>query len=153
MANLRLILTLLTLAVAGSIFAPGAVAATYPAAHDSWVTNRYQARNYGAERVMRASDSPIKRAYVRFTVPAISGTIQSAYLRVYSQSAAARGFRVWTTTAGWNESGITWANAPAAARVAAPIRTVRRDERRCRRHAGVPARHAGHAGRHRLHHE
>jgi hypothetical protein len=121
MANLRLILTLLTLAVAGSIFAPGAVAATYPASHDAWVTNRYQARNYGAERVMRVSDKPIKRAFVRFTVPAVSGTIQSAYLRVYAQSAAARGFRVWTTTAGWNQGGLTWANAPAAGTLVADV--------------------------------
>ena len=121
MAIPRLYLTLLTLLVAGTIFAPGAVAATYPAAHDAWVTNRYQARNYGAERVMRVNDSPVKRSYVRFTVPAISGTIQSAYLRVYAQTAAANGFRVWTTTAGWNQGAITYANAPAAGTLVADV--------------------------------
>ena len=121
MAIPRLYLTLLTLLVAGTIFAPGAVAATYQADHDSWITNRYQARNYGAERVMRISDSPIRRSYVRFTVPAISGTIQSAYLRVYAQTAAANGFRVWTTTANWNQGAITYANAPAAGTLVADV--------------------------------
>jgi hypothetical protein len=121
MAIPRLYLTLLALLVAGTIFAPGAVAATYPAAHDAWVTNRYQARNYGAERVMRVNDKPVKRAYIRFTVPAVSGTIQSAYLRVYAQSAAANGFRVWTTTTNWNQGSITYANAPAAGTLVAEV--------------------------------
>jgi hypothetical protein len=121
MAIRRLYLTLLTLLVAGTIFAPGAGAATYQASHDAWVTNRYPARNYGAQRVMRVNDKPVKRAFVRFTVPAISGTIQSAYLRVYAQSAAARGFRVWATTAGWNQGSITYANAPAAGRLVAEV--------------------------------
>jgi len=121
MAIPRLYLTLLTLLVAGTIFAPGAVAATYPAAHDAWVTNRYQARNYGAERVMRVNDKPVKRVYIRFTVPGVSGTIQSAYLRVYAQSAAANGFRVWTTTANWNQGSITWATAPAAGTLVADV--------------------------------
>jgi hypothetical protein len=121
MAIPRLYLTLLTLLVAGTIFAPGAVAATYQAGHDAWVTNRYPSRNYGADRTMRVNDKPIKRAFVRFTVPAISGTIQSAYLRVYAQSAARNGFRVWTTTSGWNEGGITFGNAPAAGTLVADV--------------------------------
>ena len=121
MAIPRLYLTLLTLLVAGTILAPGAVAATYRASNDAWVTNRYQARNYGAERVMRVNDKPVKRSYIRFTVPAISGTIESAYLRVYAKSAAANGFRVWTTTANWNQGAITYANAPAAGTLVADV--------------------------------
>lgn len=121
MAIPRLYLTLLTLLVAGTIFAPGAVAATYQADHDAWITNRYQARSYGAERVMRVSDNPIKRSYIRFTVPAISGAIQSAHLRVYAQTAAADGFRVWTTTTNWNQGSLTYANAPAAGTLVADV--------------------------------
>jgi hypothetical protein len=110
---------LLALAVAAA--APGALAQTVNANADSWTTSRYPTRNYGTQDVMRVNSKPVKRAFVRFTVPALDGAVQRAVLRVYAETGAANGFRVYTTGTGWNESTITHASAPSPAVLVATV--------------------------------
>ena len=53
-------------------------------------------------------------AYLRFTVNGISGTVQSALLRVYSTAnSSANGPAIYATANTWTETGIIWNNRPA----------------------------------------
>ena len=110
----RVFIAVLLVALAAAAAAPSAFAQTVDATADSWVTDRYPARNYGAETSMRAAPKPVKRAFVRFDVPVLGGTVQRAVLRIYAQNGAPNGLNVHATAAGWGESTITYANAPAA---------------------------------------
>lgn len=50
---------------------------------------------------------------LKFSVSGITGTIQSAILRVYSTSSTVDGPTVYATGTSWTETGITWATRPA----------------------------------------
>ncbi|MEP6896393.1 MAG: DNRLRE domain-containing protein [Chloroflexota bacterium] len=53
-------------------------------------------------------------SYIRFTVTGVTGTIQSAKLRVYdTTSGSANGPAVYGTGTSWTETGITWNNRPS----------------------------------------
>ena len=54
------------------------------------------------------------RSYLKFTVPALSGAIQSARLRVFVTNASTSAGTAYLSSSSWTESGITWNNAPAA---------------------------------------
>jgi chitodextrinase len=51
-------------------------------------------------------------SYLRFNVIGVSGTVESAKLRVYALSGTADGPAVQSTTSDWSETGITWNNRP-----------------------------------------
>jgi hypothetical protein len=51
--------------------------------------------------------------YLKFSVSGITGSIQSATLRVYSTSSTMDGPTVYATTNDWTETGITWNMRPA----------------------------------------
>src|SRR5262245_35796276 len=72
--------------------------------------------NYGSTTTLRAdSDSGAQiQSYVRFSVTGVSGTIQSATLRLYATSdGTPNGPVVNTANSTWSESTITWNNRPA----------------------------------------
>ena len=110
----RIFIAVLLVALAVAANAPGAFAQTVNASADTWATDRYPNRNHGAQTSMRVAPKPIKRAFIRFDVPALDGAVQRAVLRIYSQNGAPNGLRVYATTAGWGESTLTYANAPSA---------------------------------------
>ncbi len=43
----------------------------------------------------------------------MSGTVQSATLRVYAYNGTVDGPAAYATSSGWTESGLTWSNRPA----------------------------------------
>jgi chitodextrinase len=57
--------------------------------------------------------SPDVETYLRFAVSGVSGPVQSAKLRVYAFTGTANGPAVYSTSTGWTETGLTWANKPA----------------------------------------
>src|SRR5204862_4510268 len=56
---------------------------------------------------------PAVETYLRFTVPALTGTLQRATLRLWVTSPTANGPAVYATGGSWTETGITWSNRPA----------------------------------------
>jgi len=63
---------------------------------------------------LKADTSPETNSYLRFTASGLSGSsVKSAVLKVYTTSALSAGFSVRTTSGGWSETGIVFANAPA----------------------------------------
>jgi glucose/arabinose dehydrogenase len=118
-------------AAAHTITTPGAPAAytasftktspttlTFTPEADARVQEANPTTNYGTSEYLRVDDGadPDVESYLRFAVTNVSGTIQSAKLRLYSYSGTGNGPAAYTTGNNWAESGtggITWSNRPA----------------------------------------
>src|SRR5215207_654032 len=91
---------------------------TFPAIADSYVGADFATTNYGLSGTLKADASPDYRSYLRFNVNDISGTVTNATLRLYTTSSSSTGYQVHRVTSqGWEESSITYSNAPAVGSV------------------------------------
>jgi chitodextrinase len=89
---------------------------SFPAAADSYVNEKKPKVNFGAKSTMQAGQAPIERAYVRFGVAGLEGTVTRATLRVYVTASSPVGFGVrGVSNTSWGERTITYANAPPVA--------------------------------------
>ncbi|HLO28627.1 MAG TPA: DNRLRE domain-containing protein [Anaerolineales bacterium] len=83
---------------------------------DAYVKQSNSSTNYGNASTLQvdgASDPDIE-SFLRFTVTGISGTVQSAQLRLYDTTNGSRnGPAVYATDTSWTETGITWNKRPA----------------------------------------
>ena len=99
--------------------AAGNATLTFTPAADSWIQEDVPNTNFGSDTNLQIDSSPVQQnTLLRFVVNGIgSGTVVGAKLRLAvtnssSGSTTARAFR--TVTNSWTETGVTWANAPAA---------------------------------------
>ncbi len=94
---------------------------------DAYVSAENPLTNHGSQPFLRVDGSPVRRSYIRFTVSGVVDPVASVMLRVYADSASPDGFelrRLVDVT--WDESTLTFANAPAPGSVLAvsgPIAT------------------------------
>ena len=83
---------------------------------DAYVNQSNPSTNYGNATTLQvdgASD-PDLESFIQFTVTGISGTIQSAKLRMFvTTNGSTNGPAVYSTGTSWTETGITWNNRPA----------------------------------------
>src|SRR6266496_4650655 len=82
---------------------------------DSYVKQSYPNSNYGNSSSLQVNgvSNPDQESFIRFTVTGISGTVQSAQLRVYATTNGTKnGPAVYATDTSWTETGITWNNRP-----------------------------------------
>jgi len=98
---------------------PLATPITFKATADAYVLKTSPGRNYGKATNLRVDSSPTTRSYIRFVVSGLaSGTVQSAILRIYANSANTTGFSVHSVTNNtWTEAGITYTNSPATGNI------------------------------------
>jgi len=90
-------------------------ALTFISEADSQVKESSPTTNYGYFSTLQAdgASDPDVESFIRFTVAGVSGTIQSAKLRVYvSTNGSVNGPAVYGTGTSWTETGITWNNRP-----------------------------------------
>jgi acid phosphatase type 7 len=83
---------------------------------DAYVNQSNPSTNYGNATTLQAdgASDPDIESFIRFTVTGISGTVQSARLRVYvTTNGSTNGPAVYATGTSWTETGITWNNRPA----------------------------------------
>src|SRR5918999_1839492 len=93
-----------------------AVAVSYPAVADSFVSSVAPDKNMGTWGRVRADTSPILRAYLRFDLTGLTGSVTSATLRVFAEAGHPAGYQVRAVGgASWGETTITYRNAPAPA--------------------------------------
>jgi hypothetical protein len=94
---------------------PLATTTTFKATADAYVLKSSPGSNYGKATNLRVDGSPVTRSYLRFVVSGLaSGTVQSAILRIYANSANTTGFSVHSVANNtWTETGITFTNSPA----------------------------------------
>jgi hypothetical protein len=92
-----------------------APAMTFNPTADAYVLETSAGSNYGTATNLRVDGSPITRSYLRFVVSGVAGgTVQSAILRIYANSANTTGFSVHSVADNtWTENGITYTNSPA----------------------------------------
>jgi hypothetical protein len=93
---------------------PGGTTTTLVPTADAEVRfgNQQSGKNYGALPSL-AVRLGISRSYLKFTVPTLTGTIQSARLRVFVTNASASAGTAYLSSNSWTETGITWNTAPA----------------------------------------
>lgn len=88
---------------------------TFTAEADAWVAETEPDDNNGTGENLRSDgsgDAQIE-TYIRFTVTGISGTVQSAQLRVYAaNNRSENGPAVYMTDPAWEETDITWNQRP-----------------------------------------
>jgi hypothetical protein len=69
-----------------------------------------------ATTALRVDASPDVRSYVKFDATGLTGTVQSATLRIWATSAQSVGFDAFgVSDSSWTEAGLTYANQPSAA--------------------------------------
>jgi hypothetical protein len=80
---------------------------------DAKVDGSTPTTNYGTV-ALRVDASPDVRSYLKFNTSGISGTVDSATLRIWATSAQSVGFDVYAVSdSGWTETGLTSANQPS----------------------------------------
>jgi acid phosphatase type 7 len=85
---------------------------------DAYVDSSSPGTNFGTRVTLRVDGSPTVRSYLRFDLSALSGTISQARLRIYANSSAAGGIRVYPVSSStWSETGITYSTAPSVGSV------------------------------------
>ena len=83
---------------------------------DARVEERNPASNFGTTNYLQVTGANNNQmeSYIRFSVSGVSGTVQSAKLRVYSTTDGTKnGPAVYAAGSSWTETGITWNNRPA----------------------------------------
>jgi chitodextrinase len=92
----------------------GSGGTTLTAVADAKVDASTPSTNFGTV-ALKVDNSPDVRSYLRFDASGISGTVQSAQLRIWATSAQSVGFDAYPVTdSTWTESGLTYANQPTA---------------------------------------
>ena len=85
---------------------------------DTYVSAAAPATVYGASNRVIADGSPVSRAFIRFDLTAVTGTVQSARLRLHvvnvlNGSSPAGGSVASTTSTTWSEASTSWNSQPA----------------------------------------
>lgn len=106
------------LSTSKSVTTPSSATYTFGAIADAYVAANFATTNYGLSGTLKADASPDYRSYLRFHVNDLSGTVTNATLRLYTTSSSATGYQVNSVAnQNWEESSITYANAPAVGSV------------------------------------
>ena len=113
---------LLALAFAGAAAAGGVPAeahaqtsTSFGVEADARVVESSPSSNYGGSSLLRVDggSDPDVESYLRVTVAGLSGSVESAKLRVRTTSGTVDGPATYAADDGWSEAGITWNNRPA----------------------------------------
>ncbi len=92
---------------------------TFNPTADAYVISTSAGRNYGTATTLRVDSSPVTHSYLSFAVSGVGGgTVQSAVLRIYANSANTTGYAVHSVADNtWTETGINYTNSPAVGSV------------------------------------
>ena len=102
--------------VASSVTTPapsGPTTLSFEPVADSYTDGTAAAANFGTATNVFADTSPAQRGYLRFVASGITGTVQSAVVRVWVTDSASNAPQIATTSSAWTETGLTWNNQPA----------------------------------------
>ena len=90
---------------------------TVPASADAQVLSNFADRNYGSGIRLRSQAKPGQRheSLLRFVLPALSGEIRDARLRLYVRDGSPNGGVVRRVVGSWTERFVTWKTRPRLA--------------------------------------
>lgn len=93
---------------------------TFTPVADSYVRQTKPKRNYGSGSALRVDGSPVLRSYLLFDIQGLSGPIETAKLRLFANDSSTTGVDLDTVTDNsWQETSLTYKNAPPIGSVAA----------------------------------
>jgi calcineurin-like phosphoesterase family protein len=89
---------------------------TFAPQADARVEAANPAVNFGTQPTLLVDLSPELQSYLRFNLSGMSGSVQSAKLRLWVLNATVNGPAIYSCTdTSWAETAITWSNKPALA--------------------------------------
>ena len=86
---------------------------TFAPVADARVEAASATTNFGSSSVLKVDNSPQYQSFLRFNLTGLTGTVQSARLRLYATDATVNGPAVYTTSDSWQEGTVTWQNRPS----------------------------------------
>ena len=88
--------------------------ASFTTIDDATVESATPDTNFGSDATVAVDLTPLKKSYLKFTVAGTSGQITSATLKLYNTNDSTQGGDIHRVPSNaWDESTITWNNAPA----------------------------------------
>jgi Calcineurin-like phosphoesterase len=101
--------------VSSSALVSAAVLAPITVSEDAYVQSDVPSANFGtASTLNNVSGTPEARAYLKFNVTGVSGTITKATFRVFTQTSSGSGYELHAVSDNaWTEAGLNYANRPA----------------------------------------
>ena len=94
--------------------ATGPTTVTLIPAADGYVQSDLPSTNFGSAVVLKNNTSPDTRAYLKFNLSGISGSVTKATFRAFTQTSSGSGYELHQVTDNsWVEPGLTYSNRPA----------------------------------------
>ncbi|MDX6538867.1 MAG: hypothetical protein QOI71_477 [Gaiellales bacterium] len=94
--------------------ASGPTSATILASADGYVQSDLPSTNFGTSAVLKNTTSPDTRAYLKFNLSGISGTVTKVTFRAFTQTSSGSGYELHQVADNsWVEPGLTYTNRPA----------------------------------------
>ena len=94
--------------------ASGPTTVTISPSADSYVESDLPSTNFGSSAVLKNNTTPDTRAYLKFNLAGISGTVTKATFRAYTQTSSGSGYELHgVADNSWVEPGLTYSNRPA----------------------------------------
>ncbi len=91
----------------------GPTTLTFVAVEDSYTDATNPNANFGTATNVFSDTSPAQRGYLKFTVSGVTGTVQSAVVRLWVTDSTSNAPQLATSSSAWTEAGLTWNNQPA----------------------------------------
>ena len=94
--------------------ASGPTTVTISPSADSYVESDLPSTNFGSSAVLKNNTTPDTRAYLKFNLTGIAGTVTKATFRAYTQTSSGSGYELHgVADNSWVEPGLTYSNRPA----------------------------------------
>ena len=94
--------------------ATGQTTVTLTPTADSYVESDVPSTNFGSAAVLKNNTSPDTRAYLKFDLTGIVGTVTKATFRAFTQTSSGSGYELHSVADNsWVEPGLTYTNRPA----------------------------------------
>lgn len=94
--------------------ATGPTTVTLTPSADSYVQSDLPSTNFGSATVLKNNTTPDTRAYLKFNLSGVSGTVTKATFRSYTQTSSGSGYELHQVADNsWVEPGLTYSNRPA----------------------------------------
>ncbi|GEM_PF-4308999 len=86
---------------------------TFDATADAYTSSVQPSTNFGTDTALKIkSTSPVNQSYLQFNINGLTAPIANAKLRLYVNDPSAGGNKVYQVSNDWQESTITYKNAP-----------------------------------------
>jgi hypothetical protein len=94
--------------------ASGPTTVTITPVADGYVQSDLPSTNFGTSAVLKNNTTPDTRAYLKFDLSGISGTVTNATFRAFAQTSSGSGYELHQVSDNsWVEPGLTYSNRPA----------------------------------------